>query len=365
MQNKKTLIVLALLLIIGVVLVILQLQFTLIDLDTFTDRLRSSSAGEREPDRRGFDAANANLPAVPLFPLSTSTVSTRQPTFFWEEVKNVQSYLISIWRDEPNLFKVEISYLPPIAGCEESICSYTSSYFLEENITYFWTITSILDTGEETTSAAKAFTIKPFGQQVPVLAYPANGNEITVGTTILKWRPVDATRYYRIELFRPDGNRMDSIKVSSSLCTTPTTCTYKLPYHLEQAYGEYQWRVQALHESPALVSQWSEKGTFQYIQLDPLVPLSPVDNAAVTSNTPIFSWAESQNTAFKYDLQIFKATGELVDSVSLLPETICTSNICSWQSRKSLPEGNYKWRVLAKSYPNLSKWTDSWFFTIQ
>ena len=313
-----------------------------------------------------FSSADAVLERPKLlFPLTTSNAASTSPTFYWEESAGAETYQFNLQGVEENVYTMDITRQLPASICSSGLCTYAFPYSLEANFPYTWYVTANNGSGEEINSYFKEFTIKYLTQQQPVLVYPTNHKEITIGTTLLKWRPVDNAVYYEIELYRPNGTKYDIFQITNDVCTMPTSCEYKLPNYLEKEYGTYEWRVRALSNPVFNPSQWSEKATFDYIPLDTLVLLSPTNLSSTQNNRPTFTWEISSATVFKYEIQLYNIKGELIAADTILPTDDCNDATCSWTPDNSLPAGDYKWRVLAKKYPNTSPWSGTWLFTIE
>ena len=191
--------------------------------------------------------------------------------------------------------------------------------------------------------------------------FPKNNYEITTGTSLFKWTPVSGATHYYVEIIRPDGNRLDILKLPSSVCDA-TICQYKLPYTFKVEFGSYQWRVQAADGS--LIGSWSDIGVFDYIELDTISGYTPSGNEVTTDHTPTFTWEESAQGVYRYQIEILNMDGTLV--LTATPSTSsCSSGICSWTVSSTLPSGEYKWRVFGKKYPNGTPWSATELFTIQ
>ena len=197
--------------------------------------------------------------------------------------------------------------------------------------------------------------------EAPLVKFPKNGYQITVGTTMMKWAPVVDAEAYELELCHPNGDLFDTWKLENSVCSE-ITCQFKIPYKLNAEFGNYQWRVRGIANNTAGV--WSDKEIFEYIRLDAITQYSPINDTVVTSPTPVLIWEKSAQGVYKYALEIWNLEGTMVDSAVVAAASACSSDTCSWAVAAPLAEGTYKWRVLGKKWPNTTRWTRMEYFTI-
>ena len=309
----------------------------------------------------------------PNGPGDAAVVSTSTPTFTWSaSTQNVFRYDLEIWRLDGTFAAAKS--LAASAVCSDGTCTWTADAALSDGV-YTWHVLGKKFPNNSGWSASAVFTVDTAGGasgwtgldagdafSAPATKYPKNDREITTGTSLIKWGPVAGASSYVLELYNPAGNWYDAWEIDNSVCDE-TTCQYKLPYKLGTEFGIWSWRVRA--KDGDSVGSWSSSATFNYIQVDLISVIAPVDGAEVGSTTPTLSWEDSTQGLFKYVVEIWTADGSLVATQALSPGAVCSEGTCSWTSTTSLSAGEeYKWRVLGKKWPNTTGWTEMEVFTI-
>ena len=135
------------------------------------------------------------------------------------------------------------------------------------------------------------------------------------------------------------------------------------PYKLSFEFGSWTWRVRA--KDGASLGRWSVDAVFDYVRVDPITAYGPIDGATVTTSTPTFTWEESDQDMYEYLLEVWTAENTRVVNQTLSTGTVCGAGTCTWTSTTTLPDGDYRWRVMGKKWPNTTGWTPMEEFIVE
>ena len=299
-------------------------------------------------------------------PADNVLLHSNVPTFVWEEsAEGVYRYDLEVWALDGT--PAVSASLAAGAVCADGVCSWKTDTPLGNGV-FTWRVLAKKYPNTSGWTASEVFTVDSDfvysawtgldagnAFNAPVVKFPKNGYEITTGTSLFKWGPVDGATSYVMELYHPDGRWFDVWEIESDACDS-TACQFKPTYKLDCEFGEWQWRVRAKNGDD--VGSWSSYATLNYVQVDPLTLTSPVDGAN-TGTTPTFVWEDSAQNLFRYVVELWTADGTLVVAQSLAPAGICSDGVCSWTSTATLSAGEaYKWRLLGKKWPNQCGWTN-------
>ena len=306
-------------------------------------------------------------------PADNAVLDAARPTFTWEaSAQGVFAYNLEVWAVDGTL-AIEKNF-KPVDVCGVDTCSWTATEDLVDGV-YTWRVRAKKWPNNADWSQSESFTIQAGGGgsswtgleagtafSAPQPRFPKNEYVITVGTSLIKWTLVNGANSYVLELYRPSGGWFDAWEIDNSACDE-TLCQFKLPYTLGTEFGIWSWRVRA--KDGDSVGSWGSSATFNYVQVDLVSVIAPVDGAEVGSTTPTFTWEDSSQNLFKYVIEIWTADGTLVVTQALDPGDTCSDGTCSWTSTTSLTAGEeYKWRVLGKKWPNTTGCTEMELFTI-
>ena len=305
-------------------------------------------------------------------PISGVVLQTTTPTLSWQELsEGAYKYDLEIWKVDGT--RQQLVSLSPDGICAEGTCSWTTPTLPDGY--YKWRVRGKKFPNIAVWTPTEYFTINSSGTMpnwgcfgdgnsfsAPTPRFPKNDYSITSGTSKFKWTAVSGVSAYIFDLYRPDGSRYDVFDLPASAICDDTLCTYKLPYFLEDEFGTWQWRVRA--KDGDQLGTWSSTVSFTYNQVNSVERYSPVDEVTLSTSTLTFTWQDHGEGLYKYVIEVWTADGTRVVNQTLSTTEICTSGTCTWTCTTALPDGDYKWHILGKKWPNLTGWSGIEFFTI-
>lgn len=231
--------------------------------------------------------------------------------------------------------------------------------------TYYWRITAQLGSMEFSTTP-KSFTVEP-PLQAPVPTTPSSGGNVVVRPTKpfeFKWNAVEGADYYELKIARASNPSKILIDKNFIESKDGVTASVKilLDYYSE---GSYVMTLQAFKEETMLSSRASGYiGTYNFNlkMLKPVQLVSPdngvtIDGATAIKNPPQMNWTVVDTPA-KIDLVIYKTDTtkkkSKKDEVPLedTEPFMVVSNPTAPYRLPPLREGNYFWKIVAKTTDN-------------
>ena len=199
-----------------------------------------------------------------------------------------------------------------------------------------------------TFSAFATFIVDLNPPAAPSLLAPAPNARISNNTPTFDWSIVTDTSgiTYRIQVDDDSGFNSPEID-ESGLATSIFSVGVTRPSPTILADGTYFWQVQAL-DGANRVSSFSS--TF-IVTIDTTPPgkpplVSPVDNARLSDNTPLFDWDDAPITGDLLDYRLQVTTGSF--SAGPFAIDVFVSGPTQFQAIAQLADAVYQWRVIAR-----------------
>lgn len=284
-----------------------------------------------------------------LAPADLTQTDDTTPAFSWSRVDNADLYTWEIRRLDDNSVVTKARYAAAVR-CDADTCSIPSPVTLAPG-EYKWHVVGLNEGVSGTWSIYHRLTIVLPG---PILRSPGVDAIIYGGRPTFKWLPETGAASYRVRL-------LDSTDVElGNWGTAPACdlyCEFRLPFDLEDAYGDYTWQVRTVYADTQ--SAWSEARTFSYVQLERTWQISPADGFTTASTTPTFEWGEITGATL-YLFQVRLPDDTFVANLLVSDATYCVDGgSCIWTIDDGIlqPNTTYKWHVRAKNGRNFGRWT--------
>lgn len=247
-------------------------------------------------------------------------------TFWWEELKDADSYHLQIVT--PDFEQSQTLLL-------DSIVTVTQFIYTLSPGTYEWRVKGLNGSSETVYSTASfsilSDSVGDLSNQIMVLSSPSNNlitNELSI---TFKWDTITYANGYRFELASPDFNGTEVIS-PQILATDSFT-------HLFSNEGEYEWRVRASNDIS--VTTYSTRS----IHIDTTAPnqptlIAPAHNSITSDSIIVFTWDRGTVSG-----------SDIFDSIFIYTDSIILSNIHSMSMASatnfsdSLSPNTYFWRV--------------------
>ncbi len=202
-------------------------------------------------------------------PLDGTQVTGTNVQFNWRSVEGASSYEVQV-------------ATPDFANASQIVAStVTDSTFFQAQLainTYEWRVKA-LNSGYETTYSAAGFSVvdvTDFSNNVVVLLSPQENAISNEDQLTFQWEAIEGATQYRIQLLEGQVVQNEQTTAGTSFLLTPPE-------------GEIQWQVRAENDTQSTL--YTTRSAL-IDRTDPNVPapVSPVDEAVLTSQDVSFSW---------------------------------------------------------------------------
>ncbi len=308
-------------------------QFTLNGLDAFTEYFWRVQAvnGCSESDWSIINKFETFLDAPELLePADKSKGIVIKPELAWKEIKDAQSYHIQIALD--NEFK-EIIF--DSTNIEKT---YVNIFDLDYYTSYFWRVSSVLNTKESIWSDVFSFTtiIAP-----PKLESPGNFNTAIPTEGIFKWDSVEGAEKYHIQLASKDN--------FSEIILERYVDSNSAEYSKLNFNKNFHWRVRSKNQISE--SDWSQPHSFITVLNEPVL-FKPPNGTKHLPTDYEFGW-KFVDGANRFDLRI-SSNEDMSEPIVDMKNIRDTREEVSGLDNYTL----YYWQVKAKNDTNESEWAD-------
>ncbi|APF17037.1 protein of unknown function DUF187 [Caldithrix abyssi DSM 13497] len=237
----------------------------------------------------------------------------------------------------------ESSYIYKIVGGQEFFPAYRGENYPE----VFFALTAIDRNGNES-ALGPVLRITP--PDMPLLAFPENGNTFMPDTIVLNWTVSPGASSFYLEIsadsafgevdYVADGIKDDSLTITSLLGQTT-----------------YFWRVAA--QNPAGQSDFST--IYHFTTAFPLPPLlaSPADGESEVPLDTVLSWYKN-DVATSYRIQLSQASTFVQELMTL--DTVVTDTFLVVHNLEPFTRKWYYWRVKAFNEFGQSDWSETFMF---
>jgi len=172
------------------------------------------------------------------------------------------------------------------------------------------------------------------------------------------WRTFPGSTSYRLAVYSYSASSYLILDMVPASYCDASQCTYPSPTSLSN--GDYKFKLLAY--TPGGITPYSDWMAFTITDValpPPPFPPTPIGpNGAVTTHRPTFQWSAVEYAAF-YRLAVYS----YASASNLILENVypsCAAGVCSFtHSTIDLPNGNYKFKVLARNssgYTTYSTW---------
>ncbi|NSW54293.1 MAG: hypothetical protein HPY85_17455 [Anaerolineae bacterium] len=324
--------------------------------ETFTDTANNISisvlsAGDSTYTVRVRNNAPLVPPAPQLDAPTDASVLTTEPQFTWQAAEGADSYQVALI-DHVSGSSQWQQTISAASACSGTACAYTHASTIADGH-YRWQVRGSTDGAYGDWS--EAFTFKK-AQPIPQAELRSPGVDAVVygGRPTLKWYPVSSATTYDVELYGLSDELLGTWTKGTGACAT--YCEHRIPFDLESAYGDYEWRVRARNTDLPLSGEWSALRTFSYTQLARTWQISPADGYSTSDTSPTLQWADMEG-ATMYLVNFRLPDDTFVANMLVSDATYCDGSTCTWNVDPALATGEYKWHVRAKNGRNFGRWT--------
>jgi bacillolysin len=295
-----------------------------------------------------FSFRAAILPPVLSAPDNLASLTTRRPSFDWDDVDGATGYNLVISKNA-NLSS-------PIRSVSVTTSDYVSKTDLPANTVLYWRVRATGPNGPSLWSAKRSFkTGNP--PSVPLLLSPANNALVKDPyTPLLDWSESTlppTTTFKRYELQVDDNNDFSSPVINVSTTAGDITDSSFTPISGLTPNTKYFWRVRAVNDVSGIehFSGWSKVFAFRAAMLPPVL-LQPANMSPVGTLKPVFDWDDVTGaTGYTIQVSLDPAFGTgtfLVNTPVALSTFTPTTNLPQnqtiyWRVRANGPNGPSNW----------------------
>lgn len=294
-------------------------------------------------------------------PINGQMTLDSTPKFVWIDQGWPTKYTVEVKFRDSNVKVFKLTYSAS-ARCDGILCSIPSPVTFSPE-TYKWHVLNYDASGKQSWSNWEVFTVGNNSMSEPKLRSPGKNANVYGGRPTFKWYPVSGADAYHVNLMSATGVDLGIWKVNNPTCSP--YCEFRLPYDLEQNYGVYRWRVQAMDKGTVDMSGWSKKRHFTYTQLDRVSLSFPVASTTIPDLNPQFVWSEITGaTYYLFQVRTNDVAEHLVYETLVKDADACDTVFCSYTIEPMLAGDNYKWHVRAKNGRNFGRWAAYSNFTV-
>ncbi|MDA3843425.1 MAG: T9SS type A sorting domain-containing protein [Candidatus Kapabacteria bacterium] len=290
-----------------------------------------------------------DIPEIPtlLFPEDNSSNILLETILTWTECDYTDTYTFEISYD--NTFS-DIYYSDTtLVDTTLNIANFAP---LEYSKTYFWRVRGENEIHKGEWSDVFQFETQAAVPAVPVLVYPADGDETVPVEIMFEWISGLHAQEYTIQVSRQDYFSMLVFEY-----TTTDTFYLRGGFEYEQTY---YWRVKSANHPQE--SEWSTINEFKITATQPDVPIAvyPAPDQKYVSQTPEFRWTKIAD-ADSYSLRV--ARDDDCDDIVIDKETLPDSTYQTSGSEALKKDTVYYWQVRAHNQGVAGPWSESYRFT--
>jgi hypothetical protein len=304
---------------------------------------------------RLYNKVTCNAPRL-LRPENGETI-TLPYTFRWESALGAKYYRLNLFNENGNLVD------------RYNDTSQTSYYIssLSAGKSYYWSVTSICEDGNEKESGKVYFTVKKddtCSLPAPILQSPSDRYEVSLPFQ-LRWESVANRKSYKLRIYGPNHN----------LLFEKTTDTESYSFDsigsFNYGYGQYFWSV-ATNCSNGVAGRESEKRSFIIIEMkkpskSPTLVYPPENSTDIPVNVTL-KWEAYDGTFITYWIHV---SGKLSNGgkhyfYGNKPSEHFKQNYITLPDNLLLPGEKYHWSVYATHNNNDNSTFYSypfWYFT--
>lgn len=253
-------------------------------------------------------------------------------------------------RIEARRYRVQVStdpnfqtgFLDDVEVDQTSFTSFANTY--PEGPIY-WRVQAIDGSNNPLTwSESRQFTKK---SPVPQLVSPVAGTRVS-GNEQLTWTPLDFAASYDVEVYKND----DTNPINRVVSLNSKQITLSLASPLPVSDQAYLWRVRRV-DAKDRRGDWSTWGRFVVVGQPPVLD-SPSADTRVPPSDALFTWQPAAGaTPSKYRFERTK------QGSSTIAETVTTA-ARGYAPTKTIPEGEWRWRVTALDANGQALGTSAW-----
>ncbi len=218
--------------------------------------------------------------------------------------------------------------------------------------TYQWRVIARDRAFNPATSVTRSFTVDTTPPGRPALVLPPNKAFLDVSPAFLSWQASTGDVFqYRLRVTSRDIDT-GPFDIDALLTGDPPATRFSLTQALGD--GSYKWRVIASDRAGNRATSRTTD-TFTLDTTPPGKPplVSPADKAFTNNSRPIFDWDASTGDVVGYLLQVLKSGNSFATGPFELEVPLSAANT-EFTSRKTLAEGAYRWRVIARERRNIA-----------
>ncbi|MCX6162218.1 MAG: hypothetical protein NTV87_12905, partial [Ignavibacteriae bacterium] len=284
---------------------------------------------------------------VPIQPAFGSDSLQLTPLLDWDSSAYAVNYRVQISTD--SLFINVTHNQTDITQTQFTVPSGILTY----NTKYFWRVNASNQYGEGFWSQVWNFTTIPLSlPNPPTLLIPQNNSTGISLIPLLDWNDVLTATDYHLQL-SVDSNFVSNLLIND---TAITSSQFQVSAGLLNNLTKYYWRVRA--KNPAGWGDWSNPVfNFTTILSVPSSPvlLTPANNSANISLTPVLDWTDVTN-ASSYRVQV-STDSNFVNNLVINDSTLISSQYTVPQN-KLIFLTKYYWRVNAKNFVGTGNWSN-------
>jgi photosystem II stability/assembly factor-like uncharacterized protein len=284
-----------------------------------------------------------NLTAPP----NGATGISLTPLLQWDSSAATKTYSLQLAADS--------SFTSPVIDTANLVFSFLNvpSGRLSNNTLYYWHVRGVNAAGNGSWSGIFRFTTIVSLPNAPGLLLPVNGASNVSITPGFSWDSTSPALFYRLQV------STDSLFASSEVDVTGITmANYNLisPHLVNNT--RYFWRVQTTNQAGQ--SPWSVRFTFTTAITIPPPPIlvSPPDNSANVSLTPVLLWRDDISVK-TYQLQLSADStfaSVLIDTTGFSTAHVLVRNGLLTSITR------YHWRVRTTNSLGTGPWSGIWNF---
>ncbi|MBI2618629.1 MAG: family 10 glycosylhydrolase [Ignavibacteriales bacterium] len=204
-------------------------------------------------------------------------------------------------------------------------------------VQYSFAVTALDENNNESGSTA-VVTLPSGTVDVPLLAYPADGEQNYPKGSLLRWQESANAEIYRAQLASANTFGLGEVLLDVDSPDTSETAPFLV------AQTNYYWRVVAGNQGGA--SEFSPVFSFRTGWPSPPVAVSPIGNNI--PRDPVFVWSSNEGTSFRlrvvdYQTQVTVLDTTVSDTTLTTPSPFESVKIYQWFVQASNAYGESEW----------------------
>jgi len=295
--------------------------------------------------------------AAPITTTPNGAINEIQPTYAWGESMGATDYDLYVYSYGTASYGISETYLPSSSICSSGTCTYTPAVPLPAG-DYKFKVRARAGSSYSDFSLWRNFSVS-----LGIPSPSAPSGTINTATPAFQWDVTPGATSYRLAVYSYSASSyliLDT--VPASYCDA-SQCTYPSPTSLSN--GDYKFKVLAY--TPVGTTPYSDWLAFTISGVTlppppyPPTPIAP--NGTATTHRPTFQWSAVEYAAF-YRLAVYSyASASYLILENVYPS--CVASVCSFtHSTIDLPNGNYKFKVLARNSSGMTPYSSWMNFTV-